>query len=186
MKHLHFLATLSLAALLLAAGIARAAGDDHGHDHGDAAPGTSGPAMPRFAAVSDVFELVGVLSGKQLTLYLDRTADNSPVIEAQIELDIAGKIFKAQKRGLDEFEVVLTEVPKPGVLSITATVSAGNDTDLLAGELDIHEAAHSHEVQHLRSWRAVAGWAAGGFAALAVLVFVGRRLSRRPGTGAAA
>lgn len=186
MKLFHPLAAFRIAAFLLAASIARAAGDDHGHDHGDAAPGTSGPAMPRFAAVSDVFELVGVLSGKQLTLYLDRTADNSPVIEAQIELDIAGKKFKAQKRGLDEFEVVLTEIPKPGVLSITATVSAGNDTDLLAGELDIHEAAHSDEAPHPRSWKGVAGWVAGGFAALAMLVFVGRRWARRPGTGAAA
>ena len=186
MKHLHFLAAFRLAALLLGVGIARAAGDDDGHDHGAAAPATSGPAIPRFAAVSDVFELVGVLNGKRITLYLDRTADNGPVTEAQIELDIAGKKFKAQKQGLDEFEVVLAEAPKPGLLPITATVSAGNDTDLLAGELGIHEPAHSDKSPQLYSWKVYAGWAAGGFAALAMLVFVGRRSSRRPGTGAAA
>jgi hypothetical protein len=187
--HFHlFLAAFSLALLLLAPRLACAAGDDHGHDHGGAAPGASGPALPRFAAVSDAFELVGVLNGKQITLYLDRTSDNSPVTDAQIEVEIAGQKFKAQKQGADEFEVVLTAAPKPGVLLITATVSAGKDTDLLAGELDIHEAAHSDEAAHVRSWKEVAGWAAGGLAALAMLVLLGRRLlSAGPaGTGVAA
>ena len=159
-----------------------------GHDHGDAAPATSGPALPRFAAVSELFELVGVLNGQRLTLYLDRADDNSPVTEAQIELEIAGKKFKAVKHGADEFEVVLPEVPKPGVLPITATVSAGTDTDLLAGELDIHEAAHSNEAAHLHSWQAYAAWVMGGVAALAALFIVGRRLlsSRQQRHGAVA
>ena len=43
-----------------------------GHDHGDAAPAAVGQALPRFSAVSETFELVGVLSGKQITLYLDQ------------------------------------------------------------------------------------------------------------------
>ena len=188
MKPILPLAAFSLAVLLLMPRISGAAGDEHGHDHGDSAPSAGRAALPRFAAVSDVFELVGVLNGKQITLYLDRAADNSPVTEAQIELDIAGQKFKAQKQGADEFEVVLTEAPKPGVLPITATVSAGKDTDLLAGELDIHEAAHSEAAPHAPSWKELAGWAAVGIAALALLAFLGRRLlaSRQPGTGAVA
>lgn len=168
------LAALSLAALLLGAGMPALAGE--GHDHGDAAPAATGKALPRFAAVSETFELVGVLDGKQVTLYLDRFADNAPVRGAQIELEIAGAKLKAQAHGDDAYEVVLKEAPKPGVLPITATVTAGSEVDLLAGELDLHEAVHADEPAHEHSWKEYAGWAAGGLVALAVLAFGARRL----------
>ncbi|GAP34247.1 MAG TPA: hypothetical protein PK306_05395 [Aquabacterium sp.] len=186
MKSTHPLAALSLAAFLLGAGMPAAAGD--GHDHGDAAPAAAGTALPRFAAVSETFELVGVLDGKQVTLYLDRFADNAPVRGAKIELEIAGAKFSAQAHGDDAYEVVLKEAPKPGVLPITATVTAGAEVDLLAGELDLHEAPHADEAVHEHSWKEYAGWAVGGLAALAVLVLGGRRLmaARQPQTGGAA
>ena len=141
-----------------------------GHDHGDSAPAAVGQALPRFSAVSETLELVGVLSGKQITLYLDRFADNSPVRGAQIELEIGGAKFKAEKHGDDEYEVVLPEAPKAGVLPVTATVTAGNEADLLAGELDIHDMAHADEAAHTHSWTEYAGWVAGGIAALGLLV----------------
>jgi hypothetical protein len=159
-----------------------------GHDHGEAAPAAVGQALPRFSAVSETFELVGVLSGKQITLYLDRFADNSPVRGAQIELEIGGAKFKAEKQGDDEYEVVLPEAPKDGVLPITATVIAGNEADLLAGELDIHEEAYAGEAAHTHSWTEYAGWVAAGIAALGLLVWVGRRAvqARSVRAGAAA
>lgn len=159
-----------------------------GHDHGDAAPAAVGQALPRFSAVSETFELVGVLSGKQITLYLDRFADNSPVRGAQIELEIGGAKFKAEKLGDDEYEVVLPEAPKVGVLPVTATVTAGNEADLLAGELDIHEEVHADETAHTHSWTEYAGWVAAGIAALGLLVWGGRRAvhARSVRTGAAA
>ena len=40
-----------------------------GHDHGDAAPAAVGQALPRFSAMSETFELVGVLNGKQIRSY---------------------------------------------------------------------------------------------------------------------
>jgi hypothetical protein len=123
-------------------------------------PDATGPALPRFAAVSETFELVGVLNGKQITLYLDRAADNAPVTDAQIELEIGGAKLKAEKHE-DAYEVVLAAAPKPGVLPITATVTAGKEVDLLAGELDLHEEAHADEAAHVHSWKEYAGWAAG-------------------------
>ena len=185
MKLVHPLAAISLAVLLLAPQLG-IAGD--GHDHGAAAPAATGPALPRFTAVSDLFELVGVLNGKQIILYLDRASDNSPVTEAQIELDVGGTKFNATKQGSDEFEVVLPDAPKPGALPVTATVTAGADTDLLAGELVIHEAAHADEAADISSWKASTVWAAGGIAVLAVLMTVGRRamLARRVRAGGAA
>jgi hypothetical protein len=159
-----------------------------GHDHGDATSAAVGQTLPRFSAVSETFELVGVLSGKQITLYLDRFGDNSPVRGAQIELEISGAKFKAEKQGDDAYEVVLPGAPQPGVLPVTATVTAGNDADLLAGELDIHEEAHADEAAHTHSWTEYAGWVAAGVAALALLAWGGRRVvhARSVRTGAAA
>jgi hypothetical protein len=179
-----FLAACSVVAALLSPSPARA---DAGHDHGDTAAAAAGRTWPRFAASSETFELVGVLQGRRITLYLDRTADNAPVTGAQIELEIAGAKLKAEPHD-DAYEAVLAAEPKPGVLPITATVTAGPEVDLLAGELDLHEEAPADEVAHRRSWQVVAGWAAGAAAAAAVLIVIGRRLAagRQRRTGAPA
>ena len=165
------------AALFVAASfVASPARAGEGHDHGDAAAARVGQALPRFSAVSETFELVGVLSGKQITLYLDRFADNSPVRGAQIELEIGGAKFKAEKQGADEYEVVLRDEPKPGVVPVIATVITGNEADLLAGELDIPEEARTEEAVATHAWTAYAGWAAGGVAVLALLLWGGLRV----------
>ena len=186
MTHPLSLAALALAACLLMPSLAQAG---EGHDHGDA-PAAASPTLPRFTATSETFELVGVLTGKQITLYLDRSADNQPVTEAQIELEIAGARFKAETHAPDTFEVVLAEAPRPGVLPVTATVRAGHEVDLLAGELDIHEEAHADAPGHVHThaWYEYAGWLAGGAAMLALLVLAGRRwmaTRRMPAGGAA-
>ncbi|MGJ7491068.1 hypothetical protein [Variovorax sp. ZT4R33] len=180
----HLLAVLCAAFLLMAGASARA---DAGHDHGDAPAAPTGSALPRFTAVSDTFELVGVLDGKLLTLYLDRFADNAPVPQATLELDIGGTSAKAEPHGEGLFEVQLADVPAPGVLPITATVIAGNETDLLAGELDIHADAHD-EVAAPRNWRRIVGGTLGGGVVLALLIALARRArtSRTQQTGGAA
>ena len=185
MKLQQILVAVSRVALVLASVAARAG---EGHDHGPAAPTSTSMASPRFAAVSEIFELVGVLNGKQITLYLDRAADNSPVPDAQIDIEVGGAKLKAQKHGSDEFEVILAAEPKPGVLPIIATVTVGGEVDLLAGELDFHEAVHADELAHTHSWKEYAGWGAGGLVVLAGLVFAARRMValRQPRAGGVA
>lgn len=173
MKPSAFFAALGIAAAALLP-LAALAGP--GHDHGDRAPTATGPALPRFAATSELFELVGVLDGRRVTLYLDRTADNAPVTGAQIELEIAGAKLPVEARD-DVYEVELAAEPKPGVLPVTATVTAGQDVDLLAGELDIHDDEHSSDAAHVHGWQEYAGWGAGAVAALVVLVLIGRRVA---------
>lgn len=167
----HLLVALCAAALLLAGAAARA---DAGHDHGDAPAAPAGPALPRFSAVSETFELVGVLAGKTLTLYLDRFADNTPVPRAALELEIGGQTLKAEPHGEGEFEVQLAEAPAPGVLPITATVIADSETDLLAGELDIHADEHT-DAATPRNWRRIVGGSLAGLAVLALLIALARR-----------
>ncbi|KPF50823.1 hypothetical protein IP87_01560 [beta proteobacterium AAP121] len=172
-------AAILLAALLCAPALF--AGE--GHDHGHAAPAATSPALPRFTAESELFELVGVLSGRQITLYLDRYSDNSPVRGAQIELEIGSTKFQARQAqaapgqpGDNTYEVLLLAAPEAGVLAITATVTAGTDIDLLAGELDIPAAAHADAPAHTHPWPAYAAWGAGGLAALALFAWGASRL----------
>ena len=183
MKPVSFLALLCIATALFLPALALA---DEGHDHGSAAPAATGPSVPRFAAVSDVFELVGVLEGKRITLWLDRAADNEPVTNARLELEIGGEKYKAEPHD-DTYELVLTAEPKPGVLSVMAVVTAGSETDLLAGELDVHEQAHAEAVLPARPWARYASWV-GGALALLILLVLARRMSasrqRRAGEAA--
>lgn len=168
------LAAIGLAATLLAAPAGLRA--DDGHDHGDSPAAATGPALPRFAATTELFELVGVLDGRRITLYLDRAADNSPVENAEIELEIGSEKLKAVRHGADAFEVELAAAPGAGVLPITAMVTAGGDVDLLAAALDIHEVAHAEgEAGPGTAWASYAGWAAGGIVTLLALVALFRR-----------
>ena len=155
---------------------AAAATAGEGHDHGDAPASTTGTALPRFTAVSETFELVGVLDGQQLTLYLDRYADNSPVSGAQLELEIGGVKVPTQPHEQDVYEATLAEALKPGVTPVTATVIAGDDTDLLAGEFDIHEETHADEAAEGRAWQSTAAWAVGALFTMVLLVWGVRRM----------
>ncbi|MDZ4074445.1 MAG: hypothetical protein U1E04_06815 [Hylemonella sp.] len=156
-----------------------------GHDHGEAPATTAATASPRFTAVSESFELVGVLQGKQLTLYLDRSADNSPVPDARLELELAGQKIPVQSHGVGEFVATLTQELTPGQHAVMATVVTTRETDLLAGELDLHEDKHSDAPAGSRAWLIYAGMA---LVVLVPLIWgLRRRLGRRhPFLGGAA
>lgn len=178
---LRTLTAATLLAGLLSTAPLQAGGDhdhDHGHDH-DAAPAASGPALPRFAASSADFELVGVLDGLQLTLYLDRYADNAPVIGADIELDLGGTALSAVAHD-DHYEVTLPTAPEPGVLPLIATISTADAADLLTGELDLHGHAEEATVATGPNPTALAGWV------VAALLAAGWLITSRIGRGARA
>jgi hypothetical protein len=143
---------------------------DAGHDDGAAPIAATGSAQPRFTAVSETFELVGVLNGKLLTLYLDRADDNSPVKDAKLEIELADIKLDVKPRGVGEFEATLAQDLKPGVTAVAATVIAGQETDLLAGELDIRENAHADASARSLPWKKYGIWTVAGLLALALLV----------------
>ena len=148
-----------------------------GHGHGAADSKFSGSALPRFAAVSEEFELVGIVEGQRITLYLDRFADNTQVRNAQIEIEITGKRYAAEKRGDDVYEINLKEELKSGLIAVTATINAGEVTDLLATELDMHKNDRGQMTRI--SWKAVALWT--GAALLVLFAFAAARRFRNRG-----
>ena len=164
-----------LAVLLATASLCSWAGE--GHDHGEAATAAGGPAKPRFTATSEAFELVGVVNGKHITLYLDHAADNSPVKDAKLDLEIGGTKVAVQPRGEGEFDATLAAELQPGVISVTATVVAGQQSDLLAGDLDLHANTHATGAGHGAKWKRYAAWAMGGLLVLVLLAFALRRWS---------
>lgn len=173
MKQIQQLLALGLTVLVL--GFTPSAWAGPGHDHGDAPATSDGAASPRFAAVSESFELVGILQGKQLTLYLDRSADNSPVPDARLELELAGQKIPVQSHGIGEFVATLTQEVPAGQHAVMATVVTARETDLLAGELDLHDDEHSDPPTGPRVWLLYGG------VALMVLALLGWGLRRRLG-----
>ena len=176
--------TLWAALAVLALGWTAIAHADAGHDHGEAPPAAAATALPRFAATSDDFELVGVLQGQHLSLYLDRAPDNSPVDGAQITLEVNGTAVTVQAHGAGEYEATLPQPLPEGEHAIAATVVAGAQSDLLAATLDLHgdEAAHA-EGASAPAWRKALPWAAGLAAVVAAIALALRATRRKHRTG---
>lgn len=175
----------ALAGLALATGLAAApALAEDGHDPAQQAAA----ALPRFAARSDAFELVGVLDGKRLTLYLDHAADNTPVDDATLEVEFGGRKLAVQRHGAGEFEAELAEAPGEGVIHVSARVAVAADAESqqLAGELDIHGDAHADEAaEGSAGWQRLVPWALALLSALlvAALGLSRTRIRIRTGTG---
>ena len=140
-----------------------------GHDHGEAAPAAAaGAASSRISSSSDLFELVGVVERGEMVIYLDRFATNMPVIDARIEVEVGtGKgLAEAQPDGTYHFSNAALN--QAGTVPVSFTVSAGPDTDLLAGDLVIGEASHDDAVHAAaRPW-----WQWTGLALAAALILV--------------
>lgn len=131
---------------LLAAALAGPASAGPGHDHGETPPPTSSASTPRFAAHSDLFELVGIAHGATLLLYLDSFASNTPIVVADIELELqpasgAARKLKAAQAEDGSFKIDLGKPLAAGVTAITATIRARiadkTEDDLLTGSIEI-------------------------------------------------
>lgn len=175
LRPLRPLVAVALIASALAAGPLPARAGE-GHDHGDA-PAAAARALPRFAAASELFDLVGVLNGTRLTLYLDRAQDNAPISYATIEVELGGAKHRAEPGGDGTFRITLPAAPKPGVLPVTASVEAEGEADLLAGELDLHEDGTTAQA-HRHRWPWLAGSAIAALLLAAGIASMLRKLRR--------
>lgn len=127
---------------------------------------------------------MGVVNGKQLALYLDRFEDNSPVPDAKLELEVGGKKIPVSVHAPGEYEATLPEELKPGVTPVTVTLEVRGETDILAGEVDIHENEHAEDEGF--GWVRYAGWGAAALLALGAAVLVARKRTSRRTVGGAA
>lgn len=146
-----------------------------GHDHGEAPkPVPAADAAPRFAAASEEFELVGVLHGRALTLYLDHYDSNAPVAKATLEMEAGKQKMRATESEPGVYRLELNDAlaAKPGRLGLVFTLQAGDSVDLLTANLDIPAPKAASPEAAAFDWRRL-GWA--GLALPLLGVWVWRR-----------
>lgn len=126
-----------------------------GHAHGPALKPVDVPLLPRFEAQGETMEVVGVLAGDSLQLYLDRFGSNAPVSGATIELDSPALKGVARELGPGVYALPAAALRGPGKYPLALTISSGEALDLLAAELVV-SAANSGGVAGLEpaGWRA--------------------------------
>lgn len=137
-------ATIScFACLLLGFSVLAFAGP--GHDHGPPSKSVdSGPSSPRLIAVSETYELVAILKDQQLTVYLDRVGDTSPVVDAKIEMVLGGETFIAAPQLDGTYKLKTQALNKTGDHEVIVTIIEGGKSDLLVGVIKIPEQDHEH------------------------------------------
>lgn len=101
-----------------------------GHDHGEQPPISAG-ALPRGEADSDTFEIVAIVRGENLEIYLDRFATNEPVTGATLEVESPNGPVKASADADGTYRVAAPWLAKSGRTELIFTVTAGDTTDIL-------------------------------------------------------
>ncbi|MGU3360753.1 efflux RND transporter periplasmic adaptor subunit [Methylobacterium sp. M6A4_1b] len=127
------LALLALPALPILSGPAQA---HEGHDHGAEAPPAPAATAPRAEAVSERFELVAVVQGTDLVLYLDAFATNAPVPEAGVAVMTPEGRRKAAETAPGTYRLAAPWLATGDDHDLVVGVSAEGRTDLL--NLDLH------------------------------------------------
>ena len=138
--------TIVCTASLLGAGAQRAIAHE-GHD-GDTEPaaGQAAPASPRVTATSERYQLVGIVEGEVLVIYLDRAEDNAPVTTAELEVSIDGETFKAElDQAAATYEVTSGVLRQAGNHEVLITLADAGAQDLLVGTLRIPAAGGAQE-----------------------------------------
>jgi RND family efflux transporter MFP subunit len=109
-----------------------------GHDHGTPPPTAVTTSTPRVTAQSDAYELVGILRGDRLGLYLDRFATNEPVTDAKITVTVGGdKEVQAEPAPDGTYTVSSAEFAGEGPLELIFAITAKSGDDLLIGTLQL-------------------------------------------------
>ncbi|WP_188261324.1 efflux RND transporter periplasmic adaptor subunit [Azospirillum tabaci] len=111
-----------------------------GHAHGGEEPKpVIAMAAPTLETSSSDLELVAVVQGKHLLVYLDRFATNEPVNGAAVEVTADGEAVTASpvpgENGVYRLEAGW--LSKPGAHDLTVSITAADASDLLIGTLEI-------------------------------------------------
>lgn len=135
---------------------------DEGHDHGaPAASGVAGIRVSRVEAQSDLFEIVGVVEGGAMKIFLDRYATNDPIVDAKIDVEAGPLKGSAQANPDGTYTFRNAALTEPGEFPVTFTIASGSDNDLLTGDLVIADPnaakAHANDDPLRTRWWLVAG-----------------------------
>ena len=160
---------IAVMSLYLFSVLAQAHGDE---DHSAAPAVVAVGGAPRIAVYSDLFELVGIVENGAMILFLDRYVDNAPVTDANIEVETGSEKLIASANPDGTYRVVAKAFAKPTEIPVTFTITAGSDSDLLAGDLVVAD-EHAEDAHNAVSPFANK-WLISGLTILAILVLIAR------------
>lgn len=108
-----------------------------GHDHGAPPAPVATTGSPRLALHSDAYELVAILRGNRLTLFLDRYAGNEPVTDAGLVVTIGSGVDVTATPTPDGTYVVASDrLVGAGPLELVFAITHARGDDLLIGTLE--------------------------------------------------
>lgn len=136
------------ASFLCACGVIASVAPVHAHDgedHGNADKSTTTSATtqsavapePRVVASSEELELVGILSGKAMAVYIDRRATNEPVSGLAVAMETGDKTYHATPRQDAVYMILTDQLDTPGRHDLVFTIQGPGVSDLLAGTIEI-------------------------------------------------
>jgi cobalt-zinc-cadmium efflux system membrane fusion protein len=148
-----------------------------GEDHGAPPPTVNQAVAPRASAKSEDFELLAVLDGKALVIYLDAFASNAPVPGAKVEVDGGGLKGVAAEQSPGVYSLPAPALG-PGKHALTISIETADNADLLATTLEVApEVAALAKSDTGRPWLK---WAGGGALLLAAgLVLLSHRRDQK-------
>lgn len=140
--------------------------------------------LPVVTALSEAFEIVGRLDDAGFVFHVDRAPNNEPVLAATLAVEVDGREAKARFRPesgdyLIDDAAWLKPLRVPGAHALSFTLIAGEESDLLTGDLDVPVPASD------RLATSGLAWPLGGGALLIAVVFLVWRLRHRQTGGAA-
>jgi RND family efflux transporter MFP subunit len=113
-----------------------------GHDHNDGRPPLPTSTYPRVTTKSELYEVVGILKGGHLAIYLDELGTNRPVTEAQLRVTIGdGEPIEAGPAENGVFAISSPRLAEAGSVEVLFDISASHGDDLLVGNISTPQAS---------------------------------------------
>ena len=142
---------------------------------------SSGPAgsVPRVETFSEMFELVGQLSGGEFSVMIDRYDTNEPVLNGTLEVQYKDmKAIAKYHADMGDYAIddakLLKALSLPGKHALLFTLVAGEESDLLEGTLEVKAVAvEEHHHTPYWKWAVLAASVAG--AVVALVIYLRRR-----------
>ena len=178
-----FAAMFAMATALASPG---AHGPNGEHLDGPANAAGTASSAPRIETFTEAFELLGYLSGGELSIMIDRYETNEPVLNGALEVQYKDLKAKATFHAdLGDYAVddpkFLAAISTPGTHALLFTFVAGEESDLLEGTLNVaavaDEQGHGHPIS--RRWLLAAVAVVVVVLAAAILIVRRRRHQHR-------
>lgn len=166
--------TLVTVALLAAAFSAYGHG---GEDHSAPPAVVTQSLAPRSTAATDEFEVVSVVDGQKLIVYLDRFTSNEIVTKAKLEVEGAGLKGVASESAPGVYMLDMAAPLTPGKHALTISIETAETADLITTSLDI--AASNTAVVVQPGWNAQYSYGVLGLLVLGGAMFVAWRRKQK-------